>query len=554
MKLRAASILLLVVALTFPGFDVDAAPKNRRGAVVSPVRLEPIKGSVLGVAGLHSYLGSVEFRSASDGLVVVNRLSLERYLLGLNEVPLDWPMEALRAQAIAARTYALWTLGQPRGGSAGTYGFDICATVACQVFSGADVLLTNSEAERWREAVDSTRGLVALYDGEPILARYHSTSGGRTFDNETIFPSEGPFPYLKGVDSNLEEGSPLDRWRFAVPLKQMQILLQAVGLWERANGKLREMRSVSSGEGNHYSDIVAVGSKRDARFTAEEMRALLRETAPARYPGLFPAHAPTGSGRLPETFPSNRYDVDTRGKRVVILGRGWGHGVGMSQWGAEGMARLGANHEQILRHYYTGIEVESYPENPVIDVGVAWGLDAIDVLGAFHIRDGQNRSVVPDAVGTWSFRAAGSGAVSVKAPRRFDLPLRVGIVNAPETVVPGEQARLTVALAAPAALHAKTLGGRRSFDPVVFDAGRRVVAWRAPDEPGFYDVVVIAKKGDDEQSDRVRIEVAEEVTRTAPDRTAPPAGGDNISWPPRLALVALVIAATLAAVKVTMSR
>ena len=77
--------------------------------------------------------------SANDGLVVTNRLGLEKYLLGLNEVPTDWPTEALKAQAVAARTYALWTLAQPPGGSAAIYGFDICASIECQVFSGAAV-------------------------------------------------------------------------------------------------------------------------------------------------------------------------------------------------------------------------------------------------------------------------------------------------------------------------------------------------------------------------------------------------------------------------------
>src|SRR5688572_5062695 len=153
------------------------AQRDRLGAVAGTVKLVPIGDSTLSVSGSHRFLGSVLLRPASDGLVLINSLSLERYLLGLNEVPTTWPTEALRAQAVAARTYALHTLAQPPGGDAAVYGFDICATVECQVFSGADVLSLPS-GESWAQAVRDTEGVAILYDGQPILARYHSTSGG----------------------------------------------------------------------------------------------------------------------------------------------------------------------------------------------------------------------------------------------------------------------------------------------------------------------------------------------------------------------------------------
>src|SRR5665809_115587 len=150
------------------------APRRARTRLVrSTVRLVPVGGQPTAIAGLGSYLGQIKLTAASDGIVVVNRLALERYLLGLAEVPPDWPAEALKAQAIAARTYALNTLDRPPAGAAATYGFDICASVECQVFTGAEIL-QQSDGQRWADAVGATAGEAILYEGRPILARYHS--------------------------------------------------------------------------------------------------------------------------------------------------------------------------------------------------------------------------------------------------------------------------------------------------------------------------------------------------------------------------------------------
>jgi stage II sporulation protein D len=206
------SVLLLLWA---PG-TVAAAPRTWTG-VASPVRLVPLSSVPTRVGGLHSYFGTIELKSASDGIAVVDVLALERYLLGLREVPLDWPMEALRAQAVAARTYALWTLATERAGAAEVYGFDICASDQCQVFSGADVIAA-PDGDRWRRAVKSTVRRVAVYGGEPILARYHSTSGGRTLTNSEAFPGDPDLPYLRSVPSPHEEESPLFRWTVSFEL------------------------------------------------------------------------------------------------------------------------------------------------------------------------------------------------------------------------------------------------------------------------------------------------------------------------------------------------
>lgn len=547
---RNVAVALLVIALVLPAEPVRAQGK-RLGALAGPVRLIPRAGTTLRVSGLHDYYGTIELRGAGDGLVVVNRLPLEEYLLGLNEVPTHWPEAALEAQAIAARTYALWTLSRPPGGAAATYGFDICASVQCQVFAGADVIQQATMGERWRVAVTKTEGRAVLFDGEPILARYHSTSGGRTFDNEQIFPSEGPFPYLKAVESVTEKASPLYRWYVEFSLKRLQKIVRRAGLFPSDAGRLRRVRTTRSAEGAHYPDVLLIGAKGSSRVTAEELRVNVRVLAPDMFPGRYPSVAPTTSGRLPEVFPSNRLAIVTEGKKVKVVGRGWGHGVGMSQWGAEGLARSEEGPEEILTHYYSGVEIGTVRTEGPIDVGVAWGREDLTISGDLRIVDGRGRTIVGNALGTWRFVSTGSGAVKVRPPKGFGLPLKVGIVDAPSSVVAGSEVRMTIALSRPARVGAVTQGedpGRGK----VRSAGERKISWRAPDEPGTYVVRVSADDGKRRRGDTITISV---LQAPAPERDAaePGPGGDRPLLPALVAL-SLLISCALGLRKVTMDR
>lgn len=490
---RAALAAVGVLILSSAAMPVSAA-RREFGAVAAPVRLVP-QSETLGVRGLHDYFGTIEIGAASDGLVVSNRLTLERYLLGLNEVPTGWPAEALRAQAVAARTYALWTLAQPPGGAAAAYGFDICATVECQVFSGAEVVQLSTGA-RWAQAVVDTAGTTVLYDGRPILARYHSTSGGTTFDNKDAFPYERNYPYLKAVTSTTEKASPVYRWRVVFTLERLTKMLRHSGLF---SARIRSVRTVAPREGGPYPDVVIIGGngkrKKRARMTADEFRTGVRESAPALYPDLYPSPWHTTSGRLPETLPSERIVISTAGGRVVVRGRGWGHGTGMSQWGAYGLARQGATFDQILQHYYTGVSIGHVNTEIPIEVGVATGMPAVTVEGAFSIVDGAGNTIVRDALGTWNFTDEG-GAVGIDPPRGHGLPLQVGIVKAPARVDVGEPVFLTIALSRPAQVRAETVGLPERNPPArVKAAGKRRITWLAPLEEGEYGVRVRAAAG-----------------------------------------------------------
>lgn len=509
------------------------------GALVGPVRLVPRGGEAIAVSGLHRYFGQIGITPASDGLVVTNRLSLERYLLGLNEVPPGWPEEALRAQAVAARTYALWTLSRPRAGAAATYGFDICASVECQVFSGADVVAT-PDGRRWAAAVQDTAGEAVLYEGAPILARYHSTSGGVTLDNSQAFPGERDYPYLQGVPSTTEQGSPLYRWKVGFPLHHLQAMLARGGVWTKGHGVLRRAVTVPSSFGFHFPDVLLSGSRRNLRIDAESLRDIVRVQAPALYPGVYPSRWFTTSGRLPETLPANRIEIVTRKRVAVVTGRGWGHGTGMSQWGAHGLALAGATYRAILGRYYTGTVVDPIEGPRSISVGVAWGRPSVVATGAFDVVDGRGHVVVRDALGSWTFSPGGGGVVTVDPPQGHSLPLRVGIVKAPKRASPGERVAITFALSKPARLQVD------SGEASVRRAGKGIVFWKAPREPGSYEVTLVASAGPRESEERrVAIQVVPDDEPAA--QTPAPDDRDGV----RSGLVRLLVGALLIGLVVT---
>ena len=516
---RSARLVgVMLTALVITGVlasPAGARPKENRPKtrlLDGTVRLVPTGEEPTSVAGLGSYFGPIELTPATDGMVVANRLSLERYLLGLAEVPPDWPAQALQAQAIAARTYALNTLARPPAGAAAAYGFDICASVECQVFSGSEVLL-QPDGHRWAQAVRATAGRAILYQGQPILARYHSVSGGRTFDNEQVFTGEGSYPYLQGVSSPTEDASPLDRWGVAFALEDLQKIIERPGLWTRREGRLENVRTIASREGFHYPDVLLSGTRGRVRTTAEELRTIVRDLAPELFPGKYPSL--TLTGRLPETFPSNRFAMRTIEGTVRVDGRGWGHGVGMSQWGAHGLALAGASAAEILGHYYTDVSLGTLDDRGTLDVGIDWGRDSLEVTGAFKIVDASGDTVVRASVGRWGFRWNAAGSLSVTPPRATDRPLEVRLLRSPEAVGVGEAALLTIALSRPARVTPVTIDDQSSNEPgSVRDAGRARVTWLAPLSPGSYSVHVEASSGSEtERSDPVEIT----VTTSTPD-------------------------------------
>jgi SpoIID/LytB domain protein len=312
------------------------------------------------------YPGTLAVRRASDGtLDLTVTLPFERYLDGIAEVPPSWPTAALQAQAIAARSYALATTGWsgPQGATLDT---PICSTTSCQVFAGIPVTSTPG-IRRWYAAVNATAGQVLEDGGRPIEAVYFSTSNGHTYGNDQVFGS-APLPYLRPVVENNDGASPTSHWRATLPFPDLQRFLTRAQLWPAGVriGSVTRMGGSIVVTGGATSRTIAVGTFDGA----------VNEWAPCLFPASYPGPSRYGSA-LPTTVPSGWYTVSGSGGRATLDGRGWGHGVGMVQWGAYGKARLGWSADRILGYYYGGLQPQPFPEPGLIHVRVATGLTSV---------------------------------------------------------------------------------------------------------------------------------------------------------------------------------
>jgi len=393
----------------------DAAGVAAGLTVDGPVRLVGGQDVLISVDGTR-YHDTVEL--AADGQVV-NELPMERYVAGIAEMPSRWPLEALKAQAVAARTYAWWSALR------GVHdGYDICATTACQVFRGAEVVLDGGD--RWAEAVEATAGeVLQAPDGAPILARYFSTSGGRTFANQEVFPTTGPSPYLVAVDDPFDAVSPYHRWQVRFSRAEFDEVLSR-GERLAATVPVTEVTRTGSVDDVRAGFRVTGADGTTVEVGAVELRDFLSLVAPERFPDRFPTRRADGLRPLPTTVPSSRFTVTVTDTEVVLDGRGWGHGVGMGQYGARGRAQEGADHLEILSAYYGGLAPtvsSDLPERVRVGLGrrneVTWVGD-----GLVRVVDAAGETIVDRAIGPWRATATGSGW-QLDPPDDHELPLEV---------------------------------------------------------------------------------------------------------------------------------
>ncbi len=308
----------------------------RRSGISHPLgsgfRLQPEQDGSLTFKG-RRYRGFLEaFINPLGVPVLVNEIGLEDYLRAVlpNELnPRLFPEpEALKAQAVAARTYALAELGRR-----GRHGFDLYADERSQVYAGAGFEQVASD-----EAIRATSGIVAGFSNAPITAFYSSTCGGVTASYETTFQA-APIPYLKGGAECPDEGGRYRRWRREVPAAEIQARLDARG----GPGTLTKVEIL--GRDRH-------GRALKVRFEGSQGEIVMRGLDARQVMGLR-SHFIT---KLELTR-----NKQGRLASVKVEGRGFGHGVGMCQIGAVELAKRGLSYEAILRHYYPGIElVEVY--------------------------------------------------------------------------------------------------------------------------------------------------------------------------------------------------
>ncbi|QJD85286.1 stage II sporulation protein D [Cohnella herbarum] len=266
----------------------------------------------------------------------IEPVPLEEYVKGVvaAEMPLDFQPEALEAQALAARTYIVRRLTlNDRSGVTGVEA-DVTDTQAHQVYRSLAEMkrLRKNDEEGWRkvdEAVKNTEGDIIAYRGQPIEALFFSTSNGYTENSEEVFPNE--IPYLRSVASPWDkERSPRAINRVEMPLSEFYRKLGVDAIAVSAAGTDKpSLRIMEWTQGRRVKEMVA-GSK---RISGEEVREKL---------GLRSA----------------AFDWTIEKGMIILTTYGSGHGVGMSQWGAEGMAQTGKTADQIVEYYYSGARVE----------------------------------------------------------------------------------------------------------------------------------------------------------------------------------------------------
>ncbi|HIK85422.1 MAG: SpoIID/LytB domain-containing protein [Myxococcales bacterium] len=267
--------------------------------------------------------GEIVVRSHRQRIEVLNRVDLEEYVASTvgGEMSPSWPAHALRAQAVAARTYVLYEADRHRDRA-----WDVRSTAVSQVYRGLE-----AETRETVRATRATEGQILTYAGEPILAVFHSTSGGQTATAGEVWGED--LPYLRIVEVEDEDDAPHTYWRTAFGREGLSGILEAAGI---VVGELRNMTIADRTPSGRVESLIVDGSTGSHRLRGRQLRLLLGGLA----------------------LRSTLFEIRESDDEFVFVGSGHGHGVGMSQWGARAMARQGASYQRILARFYPGTRIE----------------------------------------------------------------------------------------------------------------------------------------------------------------------------------------------------
>src|SRR4030043_1406500 len=279
-------------------------------------KLGRMKGDLL-VVGLR-YSGNIEIWKGTGGLYLINELPIEDYVkeVVMAEVGSNWEMEALKAQAVLSRTYAI-NQKKLNGNSL----FHITSSVLHQVYKG-----NNSDA-RVAYAVEETAGEILTFNSSPIEPFYHSTCGGRTENPEDVFGKR--YPYLKSVESNCDI-SPYWTWARRIRLTEIEKALNLSGI--------KEISIKSYTPTNRVKQLNIINKSGITTINATDFRKALGWSI----------------------LPSTNFKMARDGDSTLFEGKGYGHGVGLCQWSALQMAREGKNYKEILSFFYPGTMIQMY--------------------------------------------------------------------------------------------------------------------------------------------------------------------------------------------------
>ena len=263
--------------------------------------------------------GPLDIQSVPSGLAVINRIPLETYVAGVvsGEVSPKWPLEALKAQAVAARTYVLYKQVENQ-----LQPFDVFASVQDQVYHGHA-----PRQDSVRQAVADTQGQVVTYERRPIYAAYSSTAAGPTEDALYVWALD--LPYLKGVDCPFDDQAPRYDWRTAFTFDYLEHQLRQEGY---AVGTVATLTPYTFTPSGRVDRVRLLHSGGEIILRGQDLRRIVG------YSKIF----------------STNFSIKSVGAEVEVVGHGAGHAVGMCQWGMREMAALGYDYQSILRHYYPG--------------------------------------------------------------------------------------------------------------------------------------------------------------------------------------------------------
>jgi SpoIID/LytB domain protein len=332
--------------------DADGRVVVRSGEALTleyddPADTSIVAGVVSGFPGTNrTYRGKLEFRLFGNGITAINIVNIEEYLYGVipSEMPANWPEEALKAQAVAARSYSLANLGQFAG-----KGFDLYGTPHSMAYHGV-----GAETTTTTRAVDDTRGLILKGGGEPLKAYFSANHGGYSEDSKTMW---GYDAYMAAVpDILLPERvkrlplDELDAWIHEVPFSfssVSQFHYSSSYRWEKwvAAAEIRRRLPDDPGE---IKRVVSRGRGISGRVYKLEVEGEDKNVF-VRGDDIWAA-----MGALRSSLFTIGYKFDEKGnvEYVIFRGAGHGHGIGLDQHGAAGMASAGYSAEEILRHYY----------------------------------------------------------------------------------------------------------------------------------------------------------------------------------------------------------
>lgn len=288
------------------------------------------KGIPLVYIGDRWYRGELEIRLLEGQIVAINQLPLEEYLYGVvpAEMPPNWPLESLKAQAVAARTYAVANRGR-----FASRGYDLKPTVQSQVYKGAAAETALSNA-----AVNATRSQVVTYNGKVIRAYFHASAGGYTESADAVWGES--LPYLRPVP-DFDQQSPRYTWQRTFSVTELQNALAKNG---HDVGNVLRIEPIQRAYSGRVTRVRITGTRGARELGGEEFRHAI-----GLYSTLWNVLGLPQASATPTRF--------------AFAGRGHGHGLGMSQWGAKGLAERGYPYAQILLHYYPSAQLSMLPSD-----------------------------------------------------------------------------------------------------------------------------------------------------------------------------------------------